>query len=806
MYQGDHLQIVYNFWLPADMLAGQTPWFHNLYEFNTGDDSERKVYGSYNAPFSLVFALGYYLAGRAAGWNLVGLCSIFLSLLFLRSLLEQYVRPKGLALLAALIAVGLPYQWHALLGGSPTGYSMTWVALLVWGIDRAVRNTSWAGGLAIATALAAAFWNDSHVIFFGLLLAPIWGLLTLVHEPTTPWRNLRYWLRLVAIGIPSILMLLLIVIMGRAKEGVIEAGGLAEGRNWHEVALFSAKAEGLWAWRSFGHEASIYLGWLFPLLLVLGLLAALTHRHRSPSTTPRYTLATVMLLGATILIICLGLGPFGPMGGRLFAMAREHLGPYAFIRQPAKIFCILPPFMGTLSALSLLALSNLPGRLRSPGRYLCLLLPLLILGDYALQIRPSICLLDTEQGAYAAVAQDAHDRKQDPRALIIPLWPGDSSWASIYEHYVSLYRIRMINGYRPIIPQTYKDNIFERFGYANLGRLTDEDLDDLQARGIEYILLHENAFPEKVSAFPVAFTLQRLLRHPRLELLAQDGPVWAFRILSRKRDTTSITAPQWNLFFPNQLVEMEASKGPGAHYGEDKDASANRFLRLQEPATMTTPTTWRTWNAPQAAFLLRVRGHGRLSFRLANAQDEALDVPAQTLEILNPDWTWLRFPLPDGLDIQQLKPVFNWKSGQIDLDLLLLYAGPNIFLKTGASTFWEAPLFFHAGYTDLTRQRVQLSTRTEPAEGVFYGPKLPLGAGVFELELVFEAEAPVGTTLGSFAADCHGQKTDGVPVKVGTRCLLQVDQRHRDLPLNAIFTYNRTANMKILGIKVTRTD
>ena len=36
---GDHLQFMYYCWLAGDMVAGQTPLFYNLYEFNTGNDT-----------------------------------------------------------------------------------------------------------------------------------------------------------------------------------------------------------------------------------------------------------------------------------------------------------------------------------------------------------------------------------------------------------------------------------------------------------------------------------------------------------------------------------------------------------------------------------------------------------------------------------------------------------------------------------------------------------------------------------------------------------------------------------------------
>ena len=56
MPAGDHLQLLYHFSLVTDMIRGDTPWFSNLYEFNTGDDAARHRPGPWFMPFSLVHA------------------------------------------------------------------------------------------------------------------------------------------------------------------------------------------------------------------------------------------------------------------------------------------------------------------------------------------------------------------------------------------------------------------------------------------------------------------------------------------------------------------------------------------------------------------------------------------------------------------------------------------------------------------------------------------------------------------------------------------------------------------------------
>ncbi len=50
---------------------------------------------------------------------------------------------------------------------------------------------------------------------------------------------------------------------------------------------------------------------------------------------------------------------------------------------------------------------------------------------------------------YSAIKIDAKSQNVKPHIMVIPLWPGDSAFSSIYQHYVSIYNIRMINGYCP---------------------------------------------------------------------------------------------------------------------------------------------------------------------------------------------------------------------------------------------------------------------------------------------------------------------------------------------------------------------
>jgi hypothetical protein len=89
----------------------------------------------------------------------------------------------------------------------------------------------------------------------------------------------------------------------------------------------------------------------------------------------------------------------------------------------------------------------------------------------------------------------------------------------------------------------YVDRVFRAFETITQGDLTDAQLEALAGYGVTTIILHEDLFPEKVSPCSVGTTLRRLLAHPRLRLLRQDGPVWAFSILSEPRAVPAAAKP-----------------------------------------------------------------------------------------------------------------------------------------------------------------------------------------------------------------------------------------------------------------------
>lgn len=543
MEPGDHLQLMYHFWLGEDMVRGQTPWFGNIYEFNLGDDAARREPGTYYFPFSLFFAIGDAVAGRAFGWNLAGFLSLWITVLFTVALLRRFIRNESVVWLLAAVSIALPYRWYTLAGGSPAGFAMCWPPLLFLGLDIAVRDDRWRGGMLAGLAVLLCAWDDTHSFFFGLLLAPVWCLFALIGRDKLPAFP-RGWFAMALRLSPVLLFLVVATLTTKNMTGNV---AVARGpRTWKDVALSSPNADGFFSWTADSHTNHIYLGYALTLLIPVGCIAALVMFVKARERR-REVIAFALLVAACVAVGLLAVGVHGPMDGLPMRAARKLIPKYDMIRQSAKIFTVLPPMLLVAAALSLRMLNEVL-RYRRTTAIVGIALASLCIVEFASRFHLRFCVLTDEQPAYAALLE----KNAKPHALVIPLWPGDSHYTSVYQHYASLYRIRMVNGYRPFVPEDYRKGFWPRFESANLGELSDAQLDELLKIGVNAVILHEDLFPEKVSPVPVAYTLRALLNHPRLTLLSHAGTIWSWRIEREPRKEIIPLGTNWTLRFPSQ--------------------------------------------------------------------------------------------------------------------------------------------------------------------------------------------------------------------------------------------------------------
>ncbi|MGD9874686.1 MAG: hypothetical protein AB7T27_10550 [Kiritimatiellia bacterium] len=786
MFPGDHLQLLYHFWMLGDMLGGKTPLFHNVYEFNAGDDAARFEPGAYYAPFSLAWALLNAACSRALAWNLTGLLSLWLTAFFTWMLASRYTRRWPLAALAALIGIALPYRWVSLLGGSPTGFAMAWIPMLWLGLDDAIRRNKMSAGILAGMVILFACWTDTHVFFFSVLSIPAWGLIALLQRGRPESRVEWKWLVLVLL--PVVAGVILSYAFTKWIALSLDESVTSGGRRISEVRLFSPGAAGLFSREDLGLSNQVYFGFAAALLALAGFGAQLWNLWKTRTGFRRAAITALLLVfiaGCAIL----SLGPRGPFDGRFFLFIREIIPPYEMIRQPAKIFALLPTLLAMAIVIAWNPVRKPRIRFLTAARAIAAA-GIIVLAEYAGFCDPAICILQNEQQAYAAVAQDAADRGVQPRAIVLTLWPGDSHFTSVYLDYASLYRIRLINGYRPMVPREYVESVFQKFESMNQGNIPSAQLSDLQGKGIDYVLLHEDLYPEKVSPFPVGMTLDRLITHPRLRLLKQDGPVWAFRILDEASSsvpdvrTTPFAFPAWHWEAENLHRENCRSATDSKYSWLALNATNASFISRPYQVSSYYNNRW----------MIRVRGKGMLNVKtIARATEKTVLYPVDS-----PDWTWLEAPFSRPSSFEELQLEVSLAGGAVDVDQFYLAGKTPEMPAVGGSLEMPASAFFHAGFTDVAASSVVLRKDYDPSGSIFYGFNLPLEAGRYRLTLDIAAADSGAGPLGKLSVfPVRGKKPiAAVPVAQAgsTSVEFSVTDNH---PLRFDFDYSRATDVTL---------
>jgi len=778
---GDHLQLLYHFWLGSDALSGHSPLFHNVYEFNLGDDSVRIQPDLYYMPFSLVYAAIEPFAGHAAGWNAAGLTSVLIGILFLGLLARRYSDSWLAVALATLIAAAFPYRWITLFTGSPTGFAMAFPPMLAYGLDRAIRDRSLSGGFIAGLALFCSYATDLHVFYFSALAVPFFALLSLWmtdsnprHWPDTLKKSLRPLLPFVLLALAAVAIS---AVMSRHLADSVMAGG----RTLAEIAAYSPPAAGLISTVRAGMANHIYFG--IPLFTLLGtalLLWAAPLIRKDASDKPDKTslIAVLLLAGATATVVLLALGTKAPSSGLPIRVARKLIPKYEMIRQTVKIYCLLPALLAPLLALLFGGIFR-PDRkhLRRASMGLISGLTVWTLGQALDQTSPGFCRLPRENVAYAAVAgDDLVNGDQPPHALAIPLWPGDSHWTSLYEYAVMLSRVRLVNGYAPAVPADYFTDVFKKYESLNQGIATDEQLDNLLAMGVRHLLLHANAFPEQVSPFPAASTLRGLVGHPRLALIDDDGQTFAFRILP-KHSVEHI--PQWNWTNSLYAAALQWNWTPPLKIANRQTAP----LLLRAPV----------FSAPNLRFLLQFAGESAQPI-LTPPGKQGVSSLTQPIAGL-PDWLQAELPSPTGAVISAF-------SGPVTLNSALLTAGDLPCPDSEGIIHIPPALLFHAGHSTPGNNSVDFLPETVPAGTALYGPNLPLPPGVYDILVDYSANEPAGTfrvltlpdrtELAAAALDV----SDTLPACTGESIQFRTLTLGTD-PIRFELDYNGQANLKL---------
>lgn len=815
MIAGDHIQFLFQLWMFADAMAGKTPLFYHVYEFNQGDDAARYEPGSYYFPFGLIYAAGYALGGRAIGWNLMLLVSAWLAYVVTWGLARRFCRSPLTAAVAALPALLLPYFWACCLGGSPTGPGMMWVPVIFYGIDKAIRDRRVWGGVLAGVAIFMSPWADLHVFFFAFLVAPVWGMFCWAAGRWLPAEGPRLesadnqksptWLErvvpLLPLGILMGVAYLQTAMVKHSLSGTVQSAG----RKASEASIYAPNWQGWVDWDPGNRHNAIYLGLVAVAVLGLGLALLLREvRLRQPGRWGRLSVY-LLALAAIGALALLALGPNIPKDPhqRVWHLLRAVLPPYRMIRQPAKVYCVLAPFLSVALAMALDRLRGLFTH-RSVTAGVTLALGAALAWDYGRRIEPTICLFDYEQGAYRAIADDAARSGRENRALSIPIWPGDSHWNSLTEYYATLYRTKMLNGYRPSVRRQYLEEIFERLAPMNIGYITEDRLDALLARKIGYLVLEEDAFPEKVSPFAVAHTLGELLRHPRVQFLGRDREIWAFKILGAGE--TKAEGPggksSGRVLLGGRAWRAMAYAGDAARVRRDAPGDAG-YVHLESPAEHVTLPPRQFYDVAGLRYLVTARGTGQLVATLDLGPGNGTQTVTAAVA---PQWGWIELPLPPFQGVHDVGLTLSATHGAVDVDRVTFVAGSWTWLEPGQKQVLPAHVFFRAGYSDLRDGSVHLSAARDPAAAVFYAPYLALRSGRYRVTVDCATSAPAGTELGELSmAPSGGSPLATVPVLAGSPVALEFTHAVCT-PLRLEIGFTRKGDLTIRAVTFERVE
>lgn len=781
---GDHLQLYYHFWLTRDMLMGKTPLFNNVYEFNMGEDAPSPVFAPSYIPFSLIYAATSPWLGEATGWNLAGLASVLLGLFGVFALTRRYA-PTEIAAAAALIATAFPYRWITLLAGSPTGYGIGLVPWLFVGLDRAIRDRRPSGGVIAGLTLLAAYCTDLHTFYFTALATPVWCAAVWLSEPE-PWRIdwRRYRATAVAL-LPVVVLAALAIFLSRVSSQSIDKSVMAGGRTLEEIKLYSPIMSGLYRWRLLGPTNHIFMGASLLALIAVGggvftgqLIFSRGQKTPSPPETRLFLLSVIAVTIAGSILI--SFGTYGPFNALPLRAARKLLPKFAMIRQTAKIFALMPTLLGLLLSLLFAPIRSWFGNKRKVVGWALVLLALAAIMEPLLWLRAGLCDLPATAPAYEAVATHAVGvGNATPRAVAIPLWPGDSHYSSVYEFGIAKSRLRLLNGYAPTVPDDYIAKASDPLFSLNQGVASPEQTKLLKKMGVDYIIFHEQPYPRQVSLFSSGIALRNLFANRLLAPLSDDGDAYSFVILDHPRSNTG-SLDLWG----------EPRYFPSFHWCYREKGNVN-----STPGTYNLLVQSKYPVMPHQRYLMRLSGRGKLQsdhgYVLERKEDDV--------------WQTAPMSPPYG---------DKWKvlEGDIRIEEALIVAGEDIASNPDGYWKWPAADCFHQGVTDTATGYVLIDLKRVPRCCALFAPNLPFPKGKYRASLTSQAAMIIdaGTRDGEFLAaetSCHAPNTilTRADVYAGRQTEIEFDYDGIH-PLVLEYHYHRQISLKLMAIELWRLE
>jgi hypothetical protein len=368
------------------------------------------------------------------------------------------------------------------------------------------------------------------------------------------------------------------------------------GRSLFEVLLFSPTLEDLFTRVNPASGRTVYPG---VVALGLAAVALIALAWRPPLGVRRVVWVFGPLVVAGVIV---SLGP-RLAALPLFEVAFRLVPSWNFIRQPAKAQILVALGLAVLAGVGTDALVRRGGRgLRAAA---AVALGLLIAVEYHPWRPTGVSRLPAGGPAFDA------SRAAGPRALWIPFWPGDSAYSGLYLYATTLTRVPMLNGYSAWLDRSYLTDVYHPLEVVNLGVVGEGEAQVLRRHGVRQVILDQDAYPLKVSAFGHALARAHLQASPHLDPVETPDGDWVLRVF-RVRETPRPGPPAPVPTSPLGIFwEAESLGRETGRVASDPDASNGRVNLARAESDRAGFVTFGPYRLlPPGAFQARFRLKG----------------------------------------------------------------------------------------------------------------------------------------------------------------------------------------------------
>jgi hypothetical protein len=466
---GDYLQLTWAFWLPGHQLErGAAPW-RDPYSFRPESSPRLNLQG-------WLFGLPFWPLGRAFGTAWAYNVLLLLTFCTAGGLACWRLRSLGLARGPALVG-GVAFALAPYRVAQSTGHLLGMISFLLPAMLLALEKRR-----LVLAALALAAIPLSGQVHLALGAIPLFAAYAWVRLPQR--RERLAALAGVACAVGAGLLVQRLVIAGSV------AGG---GRSLGSVAFYSATLDDFVRRnKDHGIERFVFLGWLTPLVALVGFAYAWRAKRR----------ALAAFLGLTALIpVALALGTHLP----LYATLYHHVPPFRYPRVPERL---LPIACLAIAALVAFAAARLSHRV---------LVGALI----------ALVALDLHVGVFGASPAYAHDSAyaaiRGPGPLVeLPIFRPDIHLGGVYLGYAMQSPRERLEGYSTTAPVT-AEGWAQRHKGLSCG-------DGEVPPYVRFVAVHRGVYKQAgygSSRCPDA--AEHMLRAQGFRLLARGGPISTWR-------------------------------------------------------------------------------------------------------------------------------------------------------------------------------------------------------------------------------------------------------------------------------------